>query len=463
MSELSLIRGLSRVGLVTSSLAISGLTTLAINVVAARELERGAYAQFALLLAAGLAIAQAPASALTPVLMRKIARVAGEGAATGGLLRTALLTSLVAGTALSGAAVALLPWLEVRDLPLLLLLGVAYAQYVVSKNTLIATGRTSTFLTREIALDATLLVGIAGSLALTDGYRPLVWTFTGIYVGFVAVWTIVDSLRGGTSTGRLDRSDLTFGGWSFLATYASVAFFPLVIALAGSVMEPEALAGVAAAVALTTPLLLIPQAVGALTFVDFSRAAGGSETRWLALHVYASAVLAGAACIAVLIVGGSPAAWVLGDRYTDMTTPLLLVTAAIAIRCVAPPLGAALSAQHRYRASTVVVVAAMAIGVAALYGLDRAGVEEPAAWALLCGAVALAAPLLVLATSAFALPRYFAATVLACPAAACVFAGSESLDRLALASAIVCWLVLAARCLGAATGIDRAVAPTAAA
>ena len=94
MSELSLIRGLSRVGLVSSSLAVSGLTTLAINVVAARELERGAYARFALLLAAGLAIAQAPASALTPVVMRKIARagVADGGVSTGGLLRTALLT-----------------------------------------------------------------------------------------------------------------------------------------------------------------------------------------------------------------------------------------------------------------------------------------------------------------------------------------------------------------------------------
>lgn len=449
-----LVDGLSRISLVTVSLALSGLTTLLVNVGAARHLDRPGYAAFATGFALALALAQAPASLLTPLVLRVAARAEERErrAVAGRLVVVALVPGAAVASLLAATAVAVLPSVTLADLLALAVLAAAYAQYVVSKYALLAAGRTRPFLAREAALDATLLAALGAAAASGAGAHALLQVVAAVYAAYALAWTALDRAPA-SGAARLGRADLAFGGWSFLATYASVAFLPLMVAAAGTLEEPADVARLAAAVALATPLLLIPQAAGALTFVDFSRRAGRSETTWLALHVYLSAALAGAACIAVALLGDAPGRLLFGVGYGDLREPLAIVTAAVALRCVAPPLGAALSARDRFRATAAIVIVATATGLAALPVLAAAGVAEPAAWATLAGTATLAVPTVLLARTAFDLPARFAVAVLACPVAAA--AAAAGLGVAAAVGLLLAWALLLVRCGGAIRDLAR--------
>jgi O-antigen/teichoic acid export membrane protein len=330
----------------TLALAASGSTTLGFNIVLARVLEPSQYGELARAFAVAMAVAQLTMASVAPAMTRLVAlapddpqrfdrapsgiRVVGACSAIGAVLYVPL--------AFAGLA---------PDSALLVLggisLAVIYATYFGIKMILFALDRIRSYALLEFASDVVFFAFLA--LFVATKAEAALFAFALAYGLFIVVaWRYIRARAESPTRVPLDRDVARYSALSLVSTYASVARFPFVIAIAGLVGNSIVSARIALVLSLVMPLFLLPQAAGAVTFADVARNPDGDTDRVRqmvrVIGLLSSLLAAFAAILArplLETIGGS--------AYGPGATSLMLVLFCLVPQLAAIPIGNAAAAK----------------------------------------------------------------------------------------------------------------------
>lgn|SRR5579884_1819433 len=260
----------SRLFLSVIGLGASGTTTLAFNVVLSREFGAVRFGPIAASLAVATALAQIPMSSLIPACGQALARVGGDEQADFVVTGIRWVAAVEGFLAVAFVAVSRMGFFSIERWLLVgvLVFVMLYPLYFFLKVALFARNLIGTYVALEISSDIVFF----GLLAFAvHSRRPElgVGSLAAAYVGFIAIaYRCLTRGRPHAHRLRMDRDLLRFSAFSFVGTWTSVGRFPLLLLICGAAAGTAAVGALAPAVALATPLLLVPQAAGMLAFVD---------------------------------------------------------------------------------------------------------------------------------------------------------------------------------------------------
>jgi O-antigen/teichoic acid export membrane protein len=268
-----------RLGLTTVALASSGATTLLFTLVLVHVLPPTSYGNIARTFSLGMAVAQLAMAGIAPAIAREVAHGRDEhqrlGRARGAVTALAYCCGAVS---LLYFPLVLAGFGPTNGLSLLLgwSLAFIYAAYFGLKLILFALNLSARYAAFELISDAvffTTLILLA-LLAPTAGLL----TFSLAYSLFIVLTTRL-IYRRSSSTVRLplNRRILTYTGWASVATYASVARYPIAVALTGALTGSTTAGRLAAVLSISAPFFLVPQAAAMLTFADVARAGASAS------------------------------------------------------------------------------------------------------------------------------------------------------------------------------------------
>ena len=397
-----------RLGPLTVGIAASGATTFLVNVVAARSLKSDEYAAFAVLLALAIAGAQLAISSICPLLIRRIS--AASAGSRQSVVISALTLSLMGGGLSAAIVVVAAPLAGIDGLGNRLAIGaacLAYSQYFAMRSLYLATDQLAMYARREITIDVLVVAAVASAGAVTHRADVALMAFAAVYATGVGVWMRWDRLRMSRSVrANFGRADAQFGGWTLVATYTSVSLIPMLVVWSGRVDAPDTTAALAAAVAIAAPALLIPQALGALSFVDVSRPASAIDHgHRLTIELAAVAGIAGLVAVALRWIGPAAIGTIFGLEGTDVTPVVSLIGVAVAFRALAAPIGGSLAASRHYRRAAAIVILSAGLACLTVVIADALGSPMAAAWGAVTGSVAVAIGLAVQAMATFGTDR----------------------------------------------------------
>jgi O-antigen/teichoic acid export membrane protein len=354
-----------RLGLTTFALAFSGGTTLLFTLVLVRVLPPASYGNVARTFSLGMAVAQLAMAGIAPAIAREVAHGRDEphrlARARGGALALAYCCGAVsllffplvfAGLGPTNRLSLLLGWS----------LAFIYATYFGLKLILFALNLSARYAGLELICDAVFFATliVLALLAPTAG----VLTFSLAYALFIVLATRLIYRRGST-TERLpiDRRILTYTGWASVATYTSVARFPIAVALTGALTGSMTAGRLAAVLSISAPLYLVPAAAAMLTFADVARAAGsaGDPGRPVRLMCRVSALVSALIIPTCCLFAPEIVPLLLGAGYRSAVSSFLVV-----ILCVTPQLavltvGQALAAQGAVRLNAACGIGAFVV------------------------------------------------------------------------------------------------------
>ena len=417
-AESSLSHG-RRLAWTTAALAASGSTTLAFNVVMARALSRDDFGHVARVYAGGMIVAQLTMASVAPALMRTVAQSGDDGerlrlarSATRLLVLTvapASLLYLVLGT--TGIA---------PGDPLSLLLGWAlafvYPLYFGLKAILFALGRVRTYALLEGASDVAFFLLLAVFALRAPSLGLLVFPLAyGLFVLVTA--TLIRRSAPEPLPITVDRPFLRFGAFALVATYASVAQGAAVVLITGLLGSSSDAAEIAAVLALSTPLALLPQAAGILSFVGAARGEDDFNAS-LRQTVRIVSLIVGSACFSFALLAHPVVDVVLGARYAEVVPSLLVVLVGLSAALATTPVANALAGQGRVGVTACISASGFSLAaLGALVAVPSFGVLG-AAVAITAAYAATAAALVLVGRSRFGL-----AVADVAPAAALAAAG----------------------------------------
>lgn len=378
----------NRLAISVVALAASGSTTLLFNVLVARAMGPAGFGGVARAFAVAMAAAQIPMAGITPAVGRHIAalRVGEQLPAARGAWRFGLIGGTCAALVFVVCAEAGLCSSD----PVLLIggasLAAVYPIYFNLKISLFALGAIAEYALLEFSAD---LVFVALLVVLvTSGHpRAALSVFAVAYGLFCVVGAWRLAMRGSrTARIEVDRGFARFSLLSFVSTYASVGRFPLLVVIASAAGGAVAAGHVAPALAIATPLLLVPQAAGLLAFVDSAAHPGGGadeKIRRLARVV----ALVGLAGVALVIAGGSWfARLLLGSQFGG--AELMIIGAGLLPLVLGTTSANALAGRGKIGRTTTISTASLAAGIvitwaaASRYGATGAAAGIAAASAL---------------------------------------------------------------------------------
>ncbi len=353
-----------RLAWTAAALATSGSTTLVFNVIVARVLSREDFGHVARVFAGAMIVAQVTMASVAPALTRVIAQPHEERerlrlapAGTRLLVVAVVPTSLLCVVL---AAAGLTP-----DDPLSILLGWAlalvYPIYFGLKGILFAVGLVRTYGLLELATDIVFFALLAVFAWLLPSATLAVFSLAyGLFV-IVTAWLIRRSADR-TAAIHLDRSFVRFGALALVATYTSVTQAAAVVLIAGRLGSSADAAEIAAVVALTTPLGLLPQAAGILSFVDAARK-GDDFGPALRATLRSISALVGLGCFAFGVLAGPIIEVVLGPRYAGILPTLLVALLGASVAPAIGPVASALSGEGRVGLNASISFAAFVIAI----------------------------------------------------------------------------------------------------
>lgn len=379
----------------TFALAASGSTTLGLNLVLARELDPSQYGQIVRAFAVAMAIAQISMAGIAPAAARLVAQGSDQAARFGrapGAIRivvgVSFLTSLLyIPLAVSG----LVPeggWYLFGGL----LLSWIYAIYFGIKSILFALDRVHRYAIFELISDVVffaVLAAVVGRTAEASLMAPVI-----AYALFILLASrYVRARARERSRVVVDRALLHYSGLALIATYASVARFPIIVAVAGLVGGSLLAAPVALILSLAMPFFLVPQAAGAITFAEVAREPGSAARRVPEMVRLVGFLAASSAVLAALF--AHPALEVVGgESYGSEATALAVVLLALVPQLATIPIGNAAAAGNGVRATATISLIGFAISVAgatiAVPAFDALGAAVAVATASVVSAVLLA-------------------------------------------------------------------------
>jgi len=231
--------------------------------------------------------------------------------------------------------------------PLLILGGVSlaliYATYFGIKMILFALDRIRSYALLEFTSDVLFFAFLALFVAIK--VEAALFAFVLAYGFFIVIaWRYIRARVKAPTGLALDRDVARYSALSLVSTYASVARFPFVIAIAGLVGSSIVSARVALILSLVMPLFLLPQAAGAVTFADVARNPEGDPNRVRqmvrVIGLLSSLLVAFAAILArplLETIGGS--------AYGSAATSLMLVLFCLVPQLSAIPIGNAAAAK----------------------------------------------------------------------------------------------------------------------
>jgi O-antigen/teichoic acid export membrane protein len=366
----------SRVGLTTVALAASGSTTLLFNVVLARRLSVAGFGEVARTYSIALAVAQITMAAVAPAIAWRVARERSDedrysrARASLVLLFAAVVcasfcffVAVLAGLAPSGPVFVAGGWL----------FTIVYPTYFGLKTILFALDRSRLYARLEFLSDGIFVVFLLAFAVLAPRAGMVTFSIAyGVFV-FLAVRFIGRSSSRESAAGLgAGRPLVRYGLLAGAATYSSIVRFPLAVVVAGAVAGATAAGPVAAVIALTMPLFLVPQAAGILTFAGVARSDEEAHLlvrRGVRSVAVATAVFASAA----IVLAPHVIPRLLGPRYADTVGPFVVLVACLVPQLIATPIGNALAGEGAVGLSAAVSVAGLIValaGAAAGAGFD---------------------------------------------------------------------------------------------
>jgi O-antigen/teichoic acid export membrane protein len=354
----------NRLAISVVALAASGSTTLLFNVFVARAIGPIGFGGVARTFAVAMAAAQIPMAGITPAVARHIAalREGEQLPAARGAWRFGFVGGACAALVfLVCAEVGLCP----SD-PVLLIggasLAAVYPVYFNLKISLFAVGAIAEYAVLELTADLVFISLLAATV--TSGHpRAALSVFAVAYGLFCVVGARRLAIRAPLTTRiEVDRGFARFSLLSFVSTYASVGRFPLLVVIAGAAGGAVAAGHVAPALAIATPLLLVPQAAGLLAFVDSAahpRGDADEKIRRLARIV----ALVGLLGVVLVIAGGSWfARLLLGPQFKG--PELMIIGAGLLPLVLGTTSANALAGRGKIGKTTTISTASLAAGVA---------------------------------------------------------------------------------------------------
>jgi O-antigen/teichoic acid export membrane protein len=283
------------------------------------------------------------------------------------------------------------------------LFTVIYPAYFCIKLGFFALNRIGTYAVLEICSDVLFFVLLGVFAVLAPTY--LLFTFGIAYSLFVLVSLAI--VHRGTPAPAIvppiDRALYSFSAAALAATYASVAVAPMLTLLTADLASRPAAAKLGAAIALTAPLLLVPQAIGMLTFADAARDPELARTE-LPMMVRRTTLVSTFLIAGTVLAAGVVVPRVLGPSYGSSTTLFILISGSFIARVVATPIANAIAGfgQPGINAAISAVAFVVAIVIGAV-GIPIYGVGAAAA-ALTVNNVLLGLPFLYLGRTRYATP-----------------------------------------------------------
>jgi O-antigen/teichoic acid export membrane protein len=353
----------NRLALSVVALAASGSTTLLFTVLVARAMGPAGFGPVARTFAVAMAAAQIPMAGLTPAVARYIAGLDVLDQLPAG--RDAWRFGLIGGF---GSGVVFLVCAAVgvcSPEPVLLIggasLAVVYPIYFNLKISLFALRKIREYAALEIGSDI-VFVALLAAVVMSGHPRAAVSVFAVAY----GLFCIVGALRLArcaprSARIRVDRGFARFSLLSFVSTYASVGRFPLLVVIAGAAGGSVAAGRVAPALAIATPLMLVPQAAGLLAFVDSAASPkGGADEKIRSLaRIVAFVALVG---VVLVIVGGSWfARLLLGTRFSG--PELMIIGAGLLPLVLGTTSANALAGRGKIGRTTAISTASLAAGI----------------------------------------------------------------------------------------------------
>ena len=333
----------------------------------AHALSRPAYGDVARSLSLALAVAQLTMAGLAPAVARAVAGGQDDGRrrARAAAARPLTLAACSAAALLVVplAAAGLAPWRPGSVGPAVLVAAV-YAVYFALKCVLFALDEVALYARWELIADGLFFAALALLVLLAPGAALLVFALAyGVFV--LAVWRRLAGARGRLA---VDGGFRRYAALATVATYASVARLPLVTALAGALAGSRDAAGIAGVVAIVTPLFLVPQAAGMLTFAAVARAPGADHSARVGQLVRAVAVCSAAVVLPLALLARPVVELLLGPSYRNVAASFVIVALGSLPQLVATPVANAISGEGAVglNAALASVSLAVALGGAAL-------------------------------------------------------------------------------------------------
>jgi O-antigen/teichoic acid export membrane protein len=363
---------LRRLVVPTLALAASGSTTLGFNVVLARALPAAEYANLARTFALSMAVAQLSMASIAPALSRVVAsgkddqrRFDRAPSAIGVVGLVSLVVSLfyiplaLAGFVPSGTSFVLgglaAAWV--------------YATYFGIKMVFFALDRISVYALLELVSDI-VFFAVLVALALTASQASL-FAFVAAYGLFnVVSWRYIRARIKNPERVVVDRALVRYSALALVGTYASVARFPIIIALTGLLGSSNDAARIALILGLAMPLFLVPQAAGVITFAGVAR--DQIDTSHVREMVRIVGFISSLAAVAVALIAGPILAFVGGSEYRAGASAFGLVVLCLVPLVAGIPIGNAAAARGNVRVTAGISVSSLLVS-------------------LLCGAVAIPA------------------------------------------------------------------------
>ena len=357
-------RSWTSLGVTTLALAASGSTTLGFSIILARTLDPSDYGELARTFALSMAVAQLAMAGLAPALARIVASAPGDQ------LRFDRAPSAVRVMALGSCATAII-YLPLAfagfagDSGYALLGGLAvtavYATYFGIKMILFALDRVRAYALMEFTSDLIFFACLAVFLFVEP--KAALFAFSVAYLVFIVVASRYITRRAANrSAVVLDRGTARFGVLALVSTYASVARFPFVVAIAGFVGTALISAQIALLVGIVMPLFLLPQAAGAMTFANVARQPDGETTH--VRHLVRAVALVSALVASVAgLVSADILGVVGGSSYVSAAPSLTLVLFCLVPQLAAIPVGNAAAARGGVGVKALISAAGLAVSV----------------------------------------------------------------------------------------------------
>jgi O-antigen/teichoic acid export membrane protein len=313
----------------------------------------------------------------------------------------------------------------------------AYSLYLYFKSVYYGVQAVPSYLGNEIVSDVLFFAALAPLLlGRMDAWLLAAFVINNVIFSVIAAWQLRDLFQGFSLNSLLLRSSriahrrrmLTYSGANGLGTAASLGRWSLATAVAGLFLSHSSVGLLAAAMALTGPLALLPRAISLVTFSMMARLHGAGDSRsvravmetatqWLALLLVIPSGLA-------ILNARSIVAALFGQSFAAAGAAMALVIAGAYVTDISRPSIDALSSTTHVRVPMFASVAGLLVSLATWLGLVPLGGITMAGFGFAAGAVVTAA-----------LPAAFACRVWKTPAS--IFARPAiELGALAILSAV---------------------------
>jgi O-antigen/teichoic acid export membrane protein len=355
-----------KLAIASAAIASSGATTLVFNVAAARMLLPKDFGEVAREWSVAMLVAQLTMAGVSPALARHVGQAGNDGerwAQTRGALRLLWLSALVCSLAYPALAFAGLAPVSASSLLAGWAVTVIYPVYFGMKSLLFVLDRIPLYAKLEVGSDL-IFYGLL-ALFVVEAPHWVVSSFALAYGCFVITVTRVIAYRAECrTTVAVSASLIRYVGFAMLSTYASVARFPAVIAVAGVVTGSVISGHVSALLALLTPLLLIPQAASILTFASFARQRSPDEDQGLRGTVrLAFAVTMGPVVIGV-IAARPILVLIYGSQFASLAGSFSILLLGLGPMIVGMPIGNALAGGGAVRTTALIAIPGFLLTIA---------------------------------------------------------------------------------------------------